>query len=152
MRIFTIFLTFFSLLVAIPASADPSLTVTDIAGINNSLELHGEGTTATEIARVATVNVSTANPQGYTLSLSSASLENALGGSGIAYQIWAVTAGGSPPMSGDFSIDSGNSFLQCSLLPLDLDIYVKYTPASLQNSGSYDSTITVEATDNSSTC
>ena len=152
MRISVACLAFFSLFVAIPAAADPSLTITDVAGINNSLNLHGEGSTATEIEKIATVNVSTANSFGYTLTLSSASLENAAGGPDIAYQIWAVTAGGSPPVSGDFTIASGNNFSQCSLTPLDLDVYVKYTPASLQTPGSYDSTVTVEATDNSSSC
>lgn len=152
MRISTVFLTFFSLFVAIPASADPSLTITDVAGINNSLELHGEGSTATEIEKIATINVSTVNVSGYTLTLSSASLENASGGPDIAYQIWTVTAGSSPPVSGDFAIDSGNQLSLCSLLPLDLDVYVKYTPEILQTPGSYDSTVTVEATDNTIIC
>lgn len=152
MRIPAVCLTFFSLFVAIPASADPSLIIIDVAGINNGLELHGEGSTATEIEKIATVNVSTINPQGYTLTLSSAFLETTSEGPDIDYQIWAVTAGGSPPVSGDFSITSGNSFLQCSVLPLNLDVYVKYTPAILQSPGSYDSSVTVTAIDNSSPC
>ncbi len=152
MRISIAFLTFFSLFVAIPASADPSLTITDVAGINNNLELHGEGATATEIEKIATVNVSTVNSLGYTLTLSSASLDNALGGPDIDYQIWAVTEGSSPPVIGDFTITSGNQFVQCSAIPLDLDVYVTYRPANLQTPGTYDSVVTVEATDNSSPC
>ena len=152
MRISTIFLAFFSLLVAIPASADPSLTITDVAGVNNNLELHGEGSTAIEIEKIATVDVSTINPLGYTLTLSSASLENTSGGPDIAYEIWAVTAGDPPPTSGEFLVSSGNNYSQCSLLPLSLDVYIKYSPEPLQTPGLYNSTVTVEATDNSLIC
>jgi hypothetical protein len=152
MNLAPIALTVFSLLVAMPAWADPSLTITPVSGINSSLTLHGEGSTATEIEKVATVDVSTAAPLGYTLTLSSGSLLNTSGGPDIAYQMTAVTAGSNQPQSGDFTVSSGNSFAQCSATSLSLDIYVKYLPATLQKPGNYESTITVEATDNSNAC
>ncbi len=154
-----VFCGLISLAVVNPALADPTLTVTPIAGINSSLNLYGEGNTSTEIEKIATIQVSTATPNfygnsfGYTLTLSSAAMSPVSGsGPDVSYQILAVPTGDPQPQSSDFTVPSGSNFTQCATGILNLDVYVKYTPAALQDPGSYIDSIDVDATDNTVSC
>lgn len=141
-------LAIFSLLVASPVRANPSLDIVAVPGIGSGLTLHGEGSTALEIRKVATVTVSTLSLLGYTLTVSSGAIQKPLGGPDIPYQILAVNAGAPQPQSSDFTVSSGNNFARCSLTPLTLDVYIKYTPAVLQDPGNYNATINLEAKNN----
>lgn len=159
MRNLTIFLlNFISLALIVPAQANPSLTITPTAESGNGLRLHGEGAFSTEIKKIAVIQVSTPSPNvygnnfGYTIALSSSEMKNDKGGPDISYQVIAIPLGATDPQSSDFSVMSNHDFVQCSIGPLSLDVYVKYTPASLQEPGDYSGTINVTVTDNQSSC
>ncbi len=139
-----------SLIMGAPAFATPVLSVNEVAGFDN-LPLDGEGSASEHIIHVVDVNVSTAEPNGYTLSISSGSLGKS-GGQNISFQVMAVDNNASSPSSGDFNIASGNSYIICETAAKDLDIYVKYQPAALQDPGNYTHSVTITAEDNSSAC
>lgn len=139
-----------SLIMGAPALATPVLSVNEVTGFDN-LPLDGEGSASEHIIHVADVSVSTVAPNGYTLSISSGSLEKT-GGQSISFQVTAVDNNASAPASGDFNISSGNSYTICETAAQDLDIYVKYQPAVLQDPGNYTHSVTITAEDNSSAC
>lgn len=139
-----------SLIIGTPALATPLLSVNEVAGFDN-LPLDGEGSASEHIIHVVDVSVSTTEPNGYTLSISSGSLAK-IGGQNISFEVTAVDNNASVPSSGDFNTASGNSYEICETAAKDLDIYIKYQPLALQDPGNYTHSITIAAEDNSSAC
>lgn len=137
---------------ALPALGSPTVTATPTAQ-STALNLHGEGTTATEIVRVATVQLSTTNPAGLTLTVSvgnTGTLSKLDGrGSPISVQVVTVAANAAAPSHGDFSVPAGSDYtFVMGEGSQTRDLYLRYTPAALQDPGIYRSTISVSVVDN----
>ncbi|MBC6436366.1 hypothetical protein FM036_46705 [Nostoc sp. HG1] len=111
-----------------------------------ALDLDGDGTTPTaHIVQVADLTIGTNNEQGYTLTATAGSLAKA-GGTSIAYQVTSVANGEAAPAIGDFS--AGNYTVGTTAAGETLtDLYIKYTPAALQDAGAYAATITLNVVD-----
>lgn len=109
-------------------------------------------TTATQqIVRVADLAISTNNEQGYTLTATSGDLSKT-GGTSIAYQV-TTTAAGTAAVASNFTVASGTSYTVASTAANATgtngrDLSIMYTPASLQDPGSYTGSITVTVADN----
>lgn len=132
-----------------PAFAQPSITVS--ANSNNSnLNLAGEGNNLEYIVKVATLAIAEFGVNGFTLRISSGSsgnLAKADGKTPIPFQVTAVPGGSPPPGVSAFSTPSGNNYILPSNLA-SLDLYIKYTPAALQDPGNYDSSLNLDVVDN----
>ena len=115
----------------------------------SALPLDGEGSASEHIVKVAALTMGTNNEQGFTLTASSGDIVKS-GGTSISYQVTSVDAGGSAPASGDFLVASGSNYTYATSGsgPGNQDLYVKYTPLSLQDPGSYSATINLTVTDN----
>ena len=146
------FLALISLFVEISALAEPSVTI-DPEASNNALPLDGEGSASTHTVKIADISVSTTNISGYTLTITSGDITK-VNGQDIAYQVVTVNDGDSSPTV--FPIDSGQNYEVCTSIAnvsADLlDVYIRYTPASLQDPGTYSETISITAIDNVGTC
>ncbi|MHC5731925.1 MAG: hypothetical protein ACYTXY_49220, partial [Nostoc sp.] len=102
-----------------------------------ALNLGGDGSTPTEhIVKVAALAIGTNNEQGYTLTASSGNLTKT-GGTSIAYQVTSVAATTAAPATGDFAVASGTNYTVATAGAGDApkDLYIKYTPAALQDAG-----------------
>jgi hypothetical protein len=102
-----------------------------------------------QIVKVADVNMSTNNEQGLTLTASSGNLSKT-GGTSIAYQVTSVADGASAPAGSAFTIASGEDYTVGTTAAgaADVDLYIKYSPASLQDPGDYAGSITLTVSDN----
>ncbi|NET07451.1 MAG: hypothetical protein F6K16_22655 [Symploca sp. SIO2B6] len=131
-----------------PVFAQPSITSTSTTNTNN-LDLDGEGSAETHIVKVADLTVSTANANGYTLTVSSGDLSK-FGGTEIGFQVTTVADDAPTPDAADFTTPIGDDYnLSTNTAGTEnLDLYVKYTPANLQDPGTYTSTINLTVTDN----
>lgn len=122
-------------------------TTTTEAG---TLDLGGEGGTASaHIVKVADLAITTNNEQGYTLTVDSGDLTKN-GGTPIAYQVTSVADAATAPASGDFATASGTDYTVGTLVAgaAPKDLYIKYTPAALQDAGVYGATINLTVADN----
>lgn len=137
-----------SLLVAKPAIANASLT-TNPTSIATALELDGTGSASTHVVKVADIHLSTDDPQGCTVVISSDSLSKP-SGSSIPFQITTVSAGAGTPSAGSFTtaLSDDYTFSTSSAGARDRDVYIRYTPAALQDPGSYSTSITITVSDN----
>lgn len=130
------------------ALAIPSLTTTPLSNASN-LTLDGEGSASSRIVKVATLSASTTNLTGFTLNISSGSISKS-GGTSIDFQVVTVNSGSPPPSSAEFTVPAGNNYEYMTNLAgtANQDLYIYYTPAHLQDPGSYNGSILINITDN----
>jgi hypothetical protein len=118
------------------------------AGSAAALEL---GTTGEKIVKIADLTMSTNNEQGLLLTVTSANSGSLVkaGGTSISFLLNAVNDAATAPATGDFSAGSGATYTTGSTAAGDAnkDLYMKYTPATLQDPGEYTDTLTLTVTD-----
>jgi hypothetical protein len=135
----------FALVGVQPTFGLPYLTST-ATGIASNLVLDGRGSTNTHIVKVADIALTTDNSKGLSLFVSAGNITKP-GGSSIAYEVTTVSDGAAPPAGSDFS--SGNYIVSTSTSgTVNKDVYIKYTPAALQDPGNYSGAISLVVTDN----
>ncbi len=135
----------FTLVGVQPTFGLPSVTST-ATSISSNLTLDGRSSASTHIIKVADITLSTDNSTGLTLFVSAGNIVKP-GGSSIAYEVTTVSDGAAPPAGSDFS--SGNYTVSTSTSGLvNKDLYIKYTPAALQDPGNYSAAISLVVTDN----
>jgi len=138
------------LFLSVPSSfALPSLTTT-ATSIASNLVLDGIGNASEHIVKVADLTISTDNPNGHTLTVSSGNLTKADGITPITFQVTTVADGAPAPTSGEFITPSGSNYTASTSTAgqADKDLYIKYTPVVLQDPGSYSAAISLIVTDN----
>lgn len=117
-----------------------------------SLALDSSAAGVKQTPQVANLNISTNSEQGYDVSVSSGNLVDDDGvGTPIPYRV-AVVADGATAADSDFNTAPGTAYhYQTSIAnaPADgaRDLYIQYTPAALQDPGSYTATINLTVTD-----
>lgn len=131
-----------------PAFALPTLTTTPSSHASN-LTLDGEGSASSRIVKVATLTASTANLTGFTLTVSSGSIGKS-GGTSISFQVVTVDSGDPPPTAAEFTVSTGNNYEYTTNLAgsENRDLYIYYTPGTLQDPGGYDGSILINISDN----
>lgn len=131
-----------------PAFAIPTLTTTPSSNANN-LTLDGEGSTSSRIVKVATLTASTINLTGFTLTISSGTIGKS-GGTPISFQVVTVNSGDPAPTAAEFTVPAGNNYEYTTSLAgaKNRDLYIYYTPGSLQDPGSYNGSILINISDN----
>lgn len=114
-----------------------------------ALDLDGDGTAAEHIVKAADMAIATNNEQGYTLTVSSGNLTKA-NGTPIAYQVTTVADAAAAPATGGFLVASGTNYTVSTAAAgsVPRDLYIKYTPAALQDAGAYGATINLTVADN----
>jgi hypothetical protein len=136
--------------VAAPAAAlaTPSVTVASTAGAI-TLGLDGRGTASTHIVKVADLSLSTDSPNGLTASISSGTLTSP-GGVPVAFQVALVDDNAPAPLASAFTTGSGTLclFATGGAVVVAKDLYIKYTPAALQDPGAYAGSIDIDVVDN----
>lgn len=132
-----------------PAFALPSITATATTTASVLL-LKGEGSASEHIIKVADLAISTDNSTGLSLTVSSGNVTKADGITPIAFQVTTVADGAPAPGSGEFIIPSGSNYTASTSTTgqTDKDLYIKYTPAALQDPGPYSAAISLIVTDN----
>jgi hypothetical protein len=130
------------------AFATPSVTVQATAGAI-TLGLDGEGNASTHIVKVADLSVSTDAASGLTVSITSGSLTKP-GGTPVAFQVALADDNAAAPSAAAFTTSSGASLLLVTgaASTIARDLYIKYTPAPLQDPGAYAATIEIDVIDN----
>jgi hypothetical protein len=124
-----------------------SIDATDTAGAT-ALDIDGEGSAGEHIVKVADVAMTTNNEQGLTLTFSGGNLTKT-GGTSIAYRVVTVADGASAPVTGDSGWAAGSTTFQTSAAGDSArDLYIKYTPAALQDPGTYTGSISLSISDN----
>ena len=131
------------------ALASPTLTASGTAGAT-SLGMDGLGNASTHVVRIGVVSASTSGPNGFTLSVSSGSLAKADGSTPIAFQVVLVDRDATPPSSAAFTTPSGMTYtlVMLTAAAVDKDLYIKYTPRSLQDPGPYSASVELGIVDN----
>lgn len=137
------------LALATPGLAAPSVSVQASASAIG-LALDGLGSASTHIVKVADVSASTNAAGGFTLSVSSGYLSKADGRTQVSFQVVLVAAGASAPSSSAFTTPSGTlyTFSTGSAGAVDEQLYIKYTPAALQDPGTYSAVVNLDVRDN----
>ncbi len=132
--------------VGLSGSVSSTLAITSTATAGAStLALDGAASGVEQIVKVADFSMSTNNEQGLSLSVPAGNLTKS-GGTAIAYLVNVVTDGASAPATGAFA--SGTQTYTTSAAGSAVrDLYIKYTPAALQDPGTYTGTITLTVTD-----
>ena len=130
------------------ADAAPSLTTTPLTNASQ-LDLDGEGTANGHIVKIATVIADTDNSTGFSLTISSGSIAKS-GGTSINYQVVTVNSGASPPSTAAFTVPSGNNYIYTTSQSglVNRDVYIYYTPDSLQDPGDYLGSVLLAISDN----
>lgn len=113
-----------------------------------ALPLDGAAAGVAQIVKVSDLTIATNNEQGLTLTASSGNLTKT-GGTSIAFQVTSVADAATAPASGDFLIASGTDYTASSSVAgaFNQDLYIKYTPAALQDPGNYGGTISLTVAD-----
>lgn len=139
----------FLMATALPAVALPTLNTSATTQASN-LALDGTGSASEHILKVADLNVSTDNSNGYTLTISSGTLSTLEGETPVAFQVTTVTDAASVPGSAAFTTPSGTNYIVSTATAgqANQDLYIKYTPVALQDPGSYSNSISLIVTDN----
>ena len=157
MKLFAQGLVIASLVIASTALADTTATV-DLGGTVTSTLTLGSTTAGAasgldlmngqQIVKVADVVASTNNEQGLTLTASSGSLAKG-GGTSIPFQVTSVDEAATPA-SGAFLIASGSSYTRGTSAAgsINWDLFIMYTPATLQDPGDYTGVIHLSVSDN----
>jgi hypothetical protein len=130
------------------AHAAPTVSVQATAAAS-SLDLDGEGSAQTHIVKVAEVALASDAAQGFTVFVSADRLSVA-GGTPIALQVVLVPDGAPAPSSADFTTPSGSTytFATATAGGVSMDLYIAYTPATLQDPGAYAAFIDLGVVDN----
>jgi hypothetical protein len=131
-----------------PLWATPAVTASP-SSMASLLPLEGQGSTTAHIIKVATLNLSTDHTSGYTLMVTSGDITKT-GGTPIAFQVTTVPANSAAPSAGAFAIPTSNIYLLTTSTSgtEDRDLYIRYTPGSLQDPGAYSGNISLTITDN----
>jgi hypothetical protein len=134
-------------LAASPALAAPDVMVSTTAAAS-ALVLDGEGSASVHIVMVAHLSMSTDGPLGFMLTISSGALSKP-GGRAIAYQVTTVAPAAAPPGPSNFAVPSGSDYTFSTTSPgcVAQDLYIMYTPASLQDPGGYAANISIGIVD-----
>jgi hypothetical protein len=130
------------------ARATPAIIVASSAGAVG-LTLDGQGSSSTRIVKVAGLSLSTDAASGLTVSITSGALTRP-GGTSITFQVTLVDHDASPPALGAFTVASGSPYLFSTggAATVEKDLYIKYTPARLQDPGGYAAAIDLDVIDN----
>ncbi|MEH2228430.1 MAG: hypothetical protein V7K71_02135 [Nostoc sp.] len=110
-------------------------------------------TASDTIVKVADLAIDTNNSTGYTLTASSGNLSNPDSATPISYQVKVIDSSASAPVSGDFTVASGTdlSYGTSGANATGTNgkfLFIKYTPAGLQDPGNYNGTINLTVADN----
>lgn len=121
-----------------------SITSTDTAGAS-ALDL----SSGEKIVKVADLSMNTNNDQGLTLTATSGNLSKT-GGVSIAFQVTTVADAATAPLSAAFTVASGTNYTVSSSTAgtVAKDLYIKYTPGSTQDPGTYSGSISLTVADN----
>ncbi len=127
-----------------------TLSTTATAGAS-ALTLDGAAAGNQQIVQVADLGIHTNNEQGYLLTVTSGNLTKT-GGTDIAFQT-TTTNSGTTALTGDFTVASGTDYTFSTATANasgtgDRDLWIQYTPAALQDPGTYTGSITVTVADN----
>ncbi len=144
-RLVAIFVFLIPLLVAKSAFALPDISNVNTRTVATNLELDGDGQTGTYTVLVADVTVDSPSAPSYTISIPAGDLTSGVAPV-IGFQVAAVTSGSAPPTT--FS----SNWELCSSQEEDLDIYIQYTTATLQDPGTYTHSLFLSAVDNPGSC
>ncbi|MEH1912350.1 hypothetical protein [Nostoc sp.] len=133
-----------------PAFSLPAIISSSTTSVASNLTLDGKGSASTHIVKVATLELSTDDSHGFTLTISSQSLTKSGGKTPIPFQVTTVPADDPSPNDSDFSISTGSNYTvsTTSAGSSSKDMYIKYTPAALQDPGAYNTSISLVITDN----
>lgn len=131
---------------ALAASSVTSVAISQ----STALPLDGEGTSTERIVKVADLQIASDSPLGFTLTVTSGSLSKADGETPIRFQVVTVAAGDPPPTAAMFTAAPGESHVFRSDVGGNVtrELYVRYTPAALQDPGTYSHMVSVTAVDN----
>ncbi|MHC5821202.1 MAG: hypothetical protein ACYT04_36360 [Nostoc sp.] len=131
-----------------PAFSLPAI-ISSTTSVASNLTLDSEGSASSRIVKVANLELSTDDSNGFTLTISSQSLTKSGGETPIPFQVTTVAANESPNDS-DFSISPGSNYTvsTTSAGSSSKEMYIKYTPAALQHPGAYNTSISFVITDN----
>ena len=143
------FLTCMALTGIQPAFATPSISTSTASSASN-LPLDGEGSATIHIIKVSTLSLVTDSSKGFTVTISSGNLTKVSQETPISYRVMTVISGDNPPSSGDFTVAAGNNytFVTTQAGSQNRDLYILYTPANLQDPGTYSANITISIADN----
>lgn len=146
------------LAVASAAAASPTATVTLGGTVTSSLEITSVPTAAAsaldlsggqKIVKISDIEMSTNNEQGLTLTATSGNLTKS-GGTSIAYKVTSVANAASAPIAAAFTIASGSDYTVGTVASgsVDKDLYILYTPLTLQDPGDYAGEVDLTVADN----
>lgn len=144
--------TYLSLLLlsGMPPALAGDITVTPSNQANN-LPLGGQGGIQnTQIIKVGTITLNTTSPNGFILNIIASNLINSKGETPINIQVTTVSAGSGTPGEGYFTTGANQTysyFNNNANASETRDLYIKYTPASLQNPGNYNAYINLNIVD-----
>ena len=132
-----------------PAFSSPTI-ISSTTSVASNLTLDGQGRTSTHIVKIAHLELSTDDTNGFTLTISSQNLTKSGGETPIPFQVTTVPAGDPSPNDSDFSISPGSNYTvsTTSAGSSSKEMYIKYTPAALQDPGAYNTSISLVITDN----
>lgn len=130
------------------ALAVPTIAVIPSAA-GTALDLDGDGASTSHVVKVADLVIETLAQHGLTLSVTSGSLTKT-GGSAIQFQVTTTAAGAAAPTAGAFTTPSGSTYTYVTAAAGSeaRDLFVLYTPATLQDPGTYSATIELTVMDN----
>jgi len=139
---------FLALLGVQPVFSLPAIT-SSTTSVASNLTLDGEGNASTHIVKVANLELSTDDPDGLTLTIDSESLTKS-GENSIPFQVTTVAADSGVPSASDFPVSSGSNYTvsTSSAGSSTKDLYIRYTPAALQDPGAYRTSISLVVTNN----
>lgn len=107
-------------------------------------------TNSEQIVKVADIAMSTNNSSGLTLTATSGNLAKGDAQTPIAFKVTTVDDAAAAPASGAFTVASGTNYTAVGSAAGDFpkDLYIAYTPAALQDPGTYSATISLTVSDN----
>jgi hypothetical protein len=140
-----------ALMLAMPALAfaEPSVTVSASSAAGD-LPMDGHGTASTHVVKIADLMLATDSANGLTVFVTSGQLTNADDRTSVSFRVLLVNDGASAPSPSAFTTPSGDiySFPTSTAGGVAKDLYLRYTPASVQDPGTYSATVDISAVDN----
>jgi hypothetical protein len=132
-----------------PVQASSAVTVQSAAGAT-SLELDGRGSASTHIVKIAELSLTTDAAVGLTVTITSGSLAKADGSTPVSFRIVLADRDAPAPSSAAFTTPSGTPYVLSTSAAGSVakDVYIKYTPAALQDPGSYAASVAIDVVDN----
>lgn len=132
----------------LPATAMSVINTTPTTAAHD-LNLDGEGSASTRIVHVADITISTDNPSGLTLTITSGEITK-VGGESIAFQVTTVPHNAAAPSPGDFVTAPGADYTYSTTSATSeaRDVYIRYTSQALQDPGHYSAIINLWVIDN----